>query len=122
MHAGLGVHHREEQVGLVDRLEDLLADLRVHGAPRVLGQSAGVDEPERPAGPVGAREVAVPRRPRLVGDDRRVVSDNAVEERRLADVRTADDGDHRQSHAAAAPDATLPAPSGASASMKSYDG
>ena len=74
MHARLRVDDEQQQVGFVDRLVDLAADLDVHRHVRIVGQAAGVDEPERAAVPLGSREVAVARGARLLADDGAVSS------------------------------------------------
>ena len=121
MQADLGVDDEQQQVGLVDRRRDLAADLDVHRRLRIVGHTAGVDQPERAAVPVGAREMAVARRARFFGDDGLLVADDAVEQRRLSDVRPADERDDGYAHAACRPLSTG-SPSCASTSMKSYDG
>src|SRR5437899_2612403 len=55
---------------------------------------------------------------RFLGDDRAVVADDTVEQRRLADVRAPDEGDDGNGHAASA----RGSPSCERTSMKSYDG
>ena len=60
--------------------------------------AAGVDEHERAAVPLGDELAAVAGDARALLDDRGAPADDAVHERRLADVRTADDGDARASH------------------------
>ena len=102
MHADLRIDDEQQQVGLVDRLVHLPPDLDVHRHARIVGDAAGVDEPELRGRPFGSREMAVARRARLLADDRAVVADDAVEERRLPDVRPADERDDRNVHAATA--------------------
>src|SRR5687768_100956 len=121
MDADLRVDDEEGHVRLFDRGRDLTANLAVHWRARIVGQSAGVDEPERPAIPLGTREVAIARRPRFLGDDRAVVADDAVEQRGLADVGAPDERDDRDAHAACGP-VSAGSPSWASTSMKSYEG
>ena len=65
--------------------------------------AAGVDEQERPAQPLGLDDLAVAGHARMVLDDRHPLPDRAIDERRLADVRSSDDGDHGQSGHAATP-------------------
>ena len=64
-----------------------------------------------------SREVAVARRSRFLGDDGAFVADDAIEQRRLPDVRAADQCNNRNAHAAAS--ATRGSPSCTSTSMKS---
>src|SRR5207244_2148931 len=113
--------------GFVATLVALAADLECHGEMRIVDNAAGVAEPEVVPGPVGAREVPIARRTRLVGHDRGVAADDPVEQRRLTHVRSSDQGDDRSIHAAHRA-ATIAASrlrncSGSpSTSMKSYDG
>ena len=100
---------RREQVRLVRSPRHLAADLEVHRRLRIVGQSAGVDEPERAAVPLGHREMAVARRPRLLGDDGAVVPDDAIEQRGLSDVRPPDECDDWNAHAGAPPPVRLAA-------------
>ena len=74
-------------------------------------ETAGVDDDEAPAVPLGVAVQPVARRPRPVLDDRRALAEEPVEERALADVRAPDDGDDRDpapsaGHGQAAPEAT----------------
>ena len=66
---------------------------------RIVGQSAGIHEPELTSVPLRAREMAVACRARFVAHDRAVFTDDAIEERRLADVRTANERDDGNVHA-----------------------
>ena len=68
-------------------------------------------------GPIGLREMAVARRSRFLRNDRAVVSDDAVEQRRLPDVGTTNQCDNRSVHAATS--ATRGSPSWTNTSMKS---
>src|SRR5690606_19951723 len=96
--------------GLLDRGQGLGADGPVHLVVAPLDHAARVHHEEVTPSPVGMREVPVAGHPRPVVDDRLAPSEHSVEERRLPDVRAADDGHHRQT---AAHEAT-------SASIKSY--
>ena len=58
--------------------------------------AAGVDEGEPAAGPLGVVRDAVAGDAGDVLDDGLAAADDAVDQRRLADVRAADDGQHRQ--------------------------
>ena len=119
MHADLRIDDEQHQVGFLDGLLDLLANLEVHRERRIFAEAAGVDEPEGAAVPFGAREMAVARRARLVAHDGRVAADDAIEQRRLADVGPADDGDDGEAHAAPAVAVSSGDPSSSSTSMKS---
>ena len=99
MQPRLAVHHEQDQVGLVHRGLDLLADRLVHRRVRVGHESAGVHQPELPAVPLALAEVAVARGARLGGHDRLAAALDAVEERGLPHVGTADDGHGGLAHA-----------------------
>ena len=58
-----------------------------------LGEAAGVDEVEDAAAPLDLADEAVARRAGDVFDDGAALADHAVEQRRLADVGPADEGD-----------------------------
>jgi hypothetical protein len=92
---GARVDHEQQEIRLGDGLLHLPPDLDVHRVLRVLHDAAGIDEPEVAPRPVGSREVPVARGARFVGDDRGVATDDAVEQRRLADVGPPDQGDDR---------------------------
>jgi hypothetical protein len=94
--AGNGVDEKEDDVGLADRQPGLLLDLELDRVGRVHLQAAGVDDDEAPAVPIGIAVHPVAGRAGTVLDDRLAAAHDAVEERRLADVGPADDGDHRQ--------------------------
>src|SRR2546423_9432540 len=116
METGFGIHYEHQEIRLFNGLQHLTLDLDVHRNAGVVGPAAGVDEPELAAVPLCAREVPVPCGSCFLADNRAVLTDDAVEERRLADVWTPDQGDHRQIHAA------TPIAAEARTSMKSYDG
>ena len=68
------------------------------GLDRIVGvelETAGVDDDEPPAVPLGVAVQTVTRRPRAVLDDGRSLAEEPVEQRALADIRSADDGDDR---------------------------
>ncbi len=88
-HAGRGVDHQHDHVGLVDREPGLLLDPGLDGVVRVDLEAAGVDEHEASSVPLGVAVQPVTGRPRAVLDDGRPRADDPVEERALADVRTA---------------------------------
>ena len=113
METGFGIHHEHQEIRLFNGLKHLTLDLKVHRNAGVVGQAAGVDEPELAAVPLCAREMPVACGSCFLADNRAVLTDDAVEERRLADVWTPNQGDHRQIHAA------TPIASEARTSMKS---
>ena len=92
---GRGIDHEDDDVGLGDREAGLLLDAQLDRVVGIDLEAAGVDDHEPPAVPLGVAVQPVARRPRAVLDDRRARPDDAVEERALADVRPADDGDDR---------------------------
>ena len=57
----------------------------------------GVHHGELPPGPIGLQDFAVTRHPGALLHDRLAPADDAVDERRFAHVRPADDGDDGQS-------------------------
>src|SRR3954464_15505447 len=116
MKAGFGVYDEHQEIGLLDRLQHLALDLHVHWDARIVGEAAGVDQPELASVPLRPREMPVSSRTCFLADDGAVLADDAVEKRGLADIGTPDQGDDRQIHAA------TPIASDARTSMKSYDG
>src|SRR4051812_3725051 len=121
MEPHLCVNDKQQEVSFTDRLVDLTSDLDVHWRARVVGNTARVDQPECPACPIGLSEVTIARRARFLGHNRAFVADDAIEERRLPDVRPSDERDHRNA-AHAATSASRGSPSCTRTSMKSYDG
>ena len=97
--AGVGpgrrVDDEQDDVGLGDREPGLLLDARLDRVVRVELEPAGVDDDEPPAVPLGVAVQPVAGRPGAVLDDRRALAEEPVEQRALADVRSADDGDDR---------------------------
>ena len=91
-HPDGAVDDEQHHVGVADGGLDLPADLglelRSAGHP-----AAGVDDAEGDAEPIGLQRLAVARHARVVLDDRRLLADDAVEQRALPDVRATDDGD-----------------------------
>src|SRR5690606_21780162 len=83
-------------VRLLERRVDLLLDQRLELAARA--ETARVDDEVRPPAEPRIAVAAIPREARIVRDQRVPRSGQAVEERRLADVRPADQrygGEHR---------------------------
>ena len=94
-HAFVGVDHEQRGVGAVDRLEraheaEVLGRLVDLAAPAHAG---GVDEAQRPVVGLDDGVDRVARGAGHVVHDRALVAHEAVEQRRLADVRAADDRD-----------------------------
>ncbi len=90
-----GVDHEQHRVGLLDTQLGLGGD---HGvdAEDVDLPAAGVDDLEAAAVPGGLVADAVAGDAGLVLDDGLATADDAVDQGRLADVRAADDGQHRK--------------------------
>src|SRR5207253_2721838 len=65
---------------------------------RAVVETAGVDEGELAAAPLDCGVDAIPGSPRLILDDGDAVADEAIEQGRLADVRTAHHGDEATAH------------------------
>src|SRR6266542_6826234 len=82
----------------------------------IVGKSACIHEPEIASAPVSFRKVTIASSSCFLADDRVVLPDDAVEQRRLSNIRPANDCNDRNVHAATRPG------SPASASAKSYDG
>ena len=93
---GFGVDDEDDEVGLVDGPPRLLGDLL--GQRRRVGDvdPAGVDEDEALARPLADDVLAVARDARRLEDNGLARGGEAVDERRLADVRKADDGDRAE--------------------------
>ena len=92
----IGVDHEHDHVRLDDRDPRLLLDPLLDRVAGVDLDAAGVDDDEPPAVPLGVAVQPVAGGPGPVLDDRRALADDAVEQRALAHVRPADDGDDRQ--------------------------
>ncbi len=100
-----GVDDEDDDVRLVDGEASLLLDLGLDRVARLVLEPAGIDDDEPPPVPLGVAVEAVAGRPGAVLDDRRPRPEDPVEQRALADVRAADDGDdgeggHRSAYAA----------------------
>src|SRR5690606_14696494 len=92
---GAGVEDQHDRVRGGDRLASLPLDL---AGERVLGgevDAAGVHEVEADPVPLALDRLAVAGHPGLVVDDGLAAAGEPVDERRLADVRKADDRDLR---------------------------
>ena len=98
--AGRDVDDEQDEIGGADRGFRLRGDLRrerggLGGEPGFARTqpTAGVDEHERAPVPLGDELAAVAGDARAFLDDRGALADDAIDERRLADVRAADDRD-----------------------------
>ena len=88
-----GVDDEQDDVGLLDREQHLLADGGLEALGRARHEPARVHEVERAAVPLDVAVEAVARHAGLVVHDRVAALGEAVEERALAHVGPADDGD-----------------------------
>ena len=80
MDADLGIGDHQQQVGFLDGLLHLSADLEIHREARILPQPARVHQPELAAVPLGQRKMAVARGPRLFADNGLLEADDAIEQ------------------------------------------
>ena len=90
---GLRVDDEEDEVGLLDGRARLLGDRARHRRLIRDVDAAGVDQQEALAVPVADELLAVARDARRLVHDRAARAGEPVDERRLADVREADDRD-----------------------------
>ena len=87
------VDDEQHKVGLIDRSECLLGDLVAERASIGLVHPTRVDETEPRARPLAEELLAIARDARGLVDDGRATLREPVDQRRLADVREADDRD-----------------------------
>ena len=92
-HAGLGVDDEERHVGLGEGGARLLRDLLGHHRLAAEVDAARVDEAEGLAVPLDVDVLAVARHARFGVHHGVAAAGEAIAQRRLADVRVADDGD-----------------------------
>ena len=92
---GRGIDDEEDDIGFADSLLHLTRHLGFEFGP-ARHPAAGVDDEEWDVEPLGLEHLAVTSDARPVFDNRLLATDNAVEKRRLADVRATDDDDARQ--------------------------
>ena len=92
-HACSRVDDEQNEIGLLDGLPRLRRDLGAEWPGVGLVDTAGVDEAERRPRPLAEELLAVARDSRRLVDDGRARRGQAVDQRRLADVREADDRD-----------------------------
>ena len=93
-----GRDDEQDDVDLLERRVDRLLHARRQRVHRAL-EAGQVGEHELPVRPVGDAEDPAPRRVRHVRGDRDLVAAEGVDERRLAHVRPARDGDDARLHA-----------------------
>ena len=94
MDARASVHHEQQGVGVLDRRQDLPADLALHGLAGRVHEPARVDQHEVTTRPLGGGELPIPGDTRPFGDDRDPLAQDSIEKGRLAHVGTPHDG-HR---------------------------
>ena len=92
---GAAVDDEEDERRAIDGNLGLFEDLCGNLGFLARNDAAGVDNFEGTSVPVGRAVDAIASDARLVGDDRSALADEPIEQCRLADVRTADDGDER---------------------------
>ena len=93
--AAARVEHEDHHIGLGHRLARLLGHLAQHAVGGVGLEAAGVDDDELAPVDLGVAVVAVARQAGKVGDDGVAAVRQPVEQRGLADVGPADDGQDR---------------------------
>ena len=86
------VDHQDDDIGLADGQSCLLLDLLFDRVAGTNLQAAGIDHDEAATVPVGVAVDTVACRPGSIFDDGGPVADDSIEQRALADVRTADHG------------------------------
>ena len=107
------VEQEDDHVGLVDRDPGLGFDRRTRRVlPSVQVEARRVDDRELATPPLGNAVKAVSGEARLRVDDRLPPTDHAVEKRRFADVRSADDRDDGPGHPSIRRDQTTSSGSG----------
>ncbi len=94
---GARVDHEQHRVGGCDRGRGLRLHPAGEACGRGLVEAGGVDHREGEIAELRAALAAVAGDAGLVVDQRETLADQAIEQRRLADVRPSDDGD-REAH------------------------
>jgi hypothetical protein len=93
----LRVDDEHDHVRLVDRGFSLSPDAGLDLAGTIV-ETAGVDQRELTPAPFDGGVDTVARSSRLLLDDRHALSDEAIEQRRLADIGASDNGDEASAH------------------------
>src|SRR3954467_9485250 len=99
MQSVLRIDDEHQQVRLFNCLEDLSLDLYIHGHPRIVSESARINQPELTPVPIRASEVTVTRGASFVAHDCAVLTNDAVEKRGLANVGPTNESYYRKIHA-----------------------
>ena len=89
---GPAVHQQHQDIGFGNRQFGLAFDQGHHAFRGGRFQPSRIDKPKRPVPVIGLRIVPISCDARHVVDDRRFLSQNAVEQGRFTDIRPADDG------------------------------
>jgi hypothetical protein len=92
-HALARVDHEEDEVGLLGRRLGLAAHARLEAAAFRILEARGVEDPEAQRAELSPPLPPVARQARRVVDERKAPAGEPVEQRRLADIGPADDGD-----------------------------
>jgi hypothetical protein len=90
---GAGVDQQQRQIGGFDGALGLIAHARLEARRLGLLEPGGIDHREAQVEQPRLALAPVAGHARLLGDQRQALADQAIEQRRLADVGTADDGD-----------------------------
>src|SRR5581483_11204128 len=90
---GANVDHENNRLRFVQGDLSLAIDLRRNERDVIGNDAAGVDDAEVASAPLGFAVEAVAGDAGLIADDGAAASNDAVEERGLADVGASDDGD-----------------------------
>ena len=93
--AHAGIDHEEQRVGLRDRGLGLLLHARGQRALGALVEAGGIDDGEVEIAEPGLALAAVAGDARQVIDQRELLPDQAVEQRRFADIGSADNGNRK---------------------------
>ena len=96
---GGGIDEQEDEIGLADRELGLARDLALEGAIVARVDAARVDQREQVSAPLHDQLLAVARDARLGVHDGLACRGQAVDERRLAGIRLADDRDGAEQRA-----------------------
>ncbi len=90
--AGAGIDHEQDEIGLVDCRFGLGAHAAGQGFGVDILQAGGIDEADAQIADLRLAQATVPGNARPVVDQRQAAADHTVEQRRLADIGPADNG------------------------------
>ena len=97
-HAFARIDQEQHEIGLGERRLGLLAHALGDRPAFCLLEARRIDDRDGVAGEIRLARAAVARQPRHIGDEGRALARQTVEQRRLADVGPADDGDDGCGH------------------------